>query len=77
MPPRTRACERGVESSAPAQHAVDELLRPAPVARVERRRAPLEGGVEQHALAQVGQHVGRGDARVGDAGVGDWATTHA
>ena len=54
---------------ASPKEAVDQLLRPATVSRIEAGRASIECCIEQHALPQVGEHVSRGYARIGDAGV--------
>ena len=53
-----------------AQHAVDELARPAAISGIEMKllsNTPIEGEVEQLAGAEVGAHGRRRRARVGDA----------
>ena len=59
--------KNGIETVARAQHAPEQLLHPAAVARIERYHVPLEGRVEHRAVAQVGQHHRRRSPRLGDA----------
>ena len=52
--------ERGVEVFAPPEQTVHQFLRPAPIARIERRRPAVERRVEEDSFTQVGEYVRRG-----------------
>ena len=54
-----------VDARPTAEHAVDELANPSPVARVEARRATIERRIEQITAANVRANLRRRDTRVG------------
>ena len=64
-PPRTRSPMTASSQLRPRKHAVDELLRPAAVTRVESGGAAVERGVEEDPRTQVGKRLGRRDSGVG------------
>lgn len=69
--------QAGVEHRPAPQCAVDEFLRPAPVACVERSRVPIEGGVEQFAATKRRQDLRRCRARIRHPPMGRGGATRA
>jgi hypothetical protein len=56
--------ERRIEILAAAKQSVHELLRPSPIARIEGGSASIKGGIEQHSVPEVGEHVSSRNACV-------------
>src|SRR5450759_130959 len=59
--------ENRVDPGAIAQHAVDELAHPAPVARVEQTDATLKGLIEKLSAPEVDADLCRHRSRAGDS----------
>jgi hypothetical protein len=56
--------EQGVDLRATTQHAVHKLADPPAVARIEPRRAAIEGRIEQLATPEIGADLGCGEASI-------------
>src|SRR6185503_10711925 len=65
-----------IEVFTVTQESVDQLLCPSPVPRIERRRAPIEGCIEQHPLPKVCENVRCRYARVRYARMGSGDGQH-